>query len=152
MKRLLALVLCVLVLLTMSCWFAGCSKKDTTEDKHNHIHNTIDNSSSNVSTTTTLPAKHDPLNPQEDKDTPFLGTWKVTSEESTLRQIVVYDSGAIHASFDGGSLGGVFYDDGETFKMVISQRTIEGKYVIGNGVITLTTEDDVLTFEKVKTE
>ena len=131
MKRLIALILCLLMLVAMT----ACGDNAAHDHNHNHTVPTM----GEVETVPTA---------QEDTDSVFIGAWSVTAQTSPLDTLTFLESGTLRAQFDGSTLGGVFFDDGAKVSLHISQKTIEGTYTVDGDTITITTADDVLVLKK----
>ncbi len=132
MKRLIAIILCALMLAAMT----AC----TPTPSHTHTHNHGD-----------VPPRGELNLVPEAKDATgsiFLGTWNVSAKESIMEKITYQQNGTVQIFFGTSQLGGVFFDDGSKVSMYISQQLLEGTYTVDNGVITIITEDDVLVLTK----
>ncbi len=132
MKRLTALVLCLLMLV------AATACGDTSAHDHDHDHDVP-----TMGNVDTVPQA------QENKDSVFIGAWSVTAQVSPLDTLTFLESGTLRAEFDGSVLGGVFFDDGAKLTLHISQKTLEGTYTVDGDTITVTTAADVLVLKKV---
>ena len=132
MKRLIALILCLLMLVAATA--CGNTPPHTHEQG-----NTVPT----MGEVDTVPQA------QEDKDSLFIGAWSVTAQVSPLDTLTFFEDGTLRAQFDGSTLGGVFFDDGSKLTLYISQKTIEGTYTTDGDTVTVTTADDVLVLKKV---
>lgn len=136
MKRILALACCALLMMTLS----ACGNEHNEHDGHNHGH------------VPTIPPVYDSYvapEPQDATGSIFLGTWNVSAQKSIITKLVCNQNGTLKIFFDGSTLGGMFFDDGQTLTLHISQHVMSGPYVVNGDTITVTTKDDVLVLTKV---
>ena len=122
--RILALVLCVLLLVAVP---ACKSKADP------------------------LPQRPTDLEPalQDATNSVFVGTWRVSAKTSQITGLEFHADGSMITRQGSSQLGGSFVDDGSTITMTVSQNVSKGTYTVTDGVITILIGDDVWVLNKI---